>query len=477
MSGTSDTNDFAELSIRVELHIHLLRQRCLHAIMQSIFMELYLANGPHTGSDSSPCRMSGHFGGGIKNFHRSYRLEAVMNRTNATPPAQPFYPHPSDRDSPPRVAGEKHGRGSDSSSNDGEPSQRQRRASPNNHSSAIVTKLMESWRQFEACVEQSATQDTGRNAAEAIPTSSVTADARPIGVVPLPEQYASRSLRKWAEDAYQQVMALDNISLLLARDERGNFVNEPALNKACFDIAYRLYAHMETGENTLNRAQQEQFLRELETISEGAECEVIAQYIYPNDGLLGLSPLAALNHNADLATATHYYVRPLDMDTRPSNSADGSQARLTLTVSPQYVIPTGRRVVPMLEQFADIINHFKITSPRGQGKRTDSIVIYLNQANIERVNQLAAHLSTLMTSDAWDSRIPRGMHPLGTGIAYAEFSRRAASGSFGEDRARMLTDALIHSIKSRRTLERCVKDAVVARGYSLENPALIARTR
>lgn len=143
---------------------------------------------------------------------------------------------------------------------------------------------------------------------------------------------------------------------------------------------------------------------------------------------------------------------------------------------PSHVVQTASNMIRLLAEFSDIITHFKVTSPRGQATRPDSIVVYLNQANIDRAGELAAQLSSIATPAALAPGIPLGMHPLRTGIAYGEFTRNAASGSLGEDRALMLVDALIHCLDHRTLLQTELENVILARGYSLDNPALVART-
>lgn len=456
-----------------------------------------------------------------------------MNRTSLFSPVVPVHPYTTEQESPPQIAGTRRGRESDSSSNGAPPLQRQRIEAPRNHRPAIAQRLLHSWNRFRPPARPHDDRDAGQTA-HALSGSSANAGAsRDEGVPPrgqseanpennpqvlvsrlmrswhrfspgvrrgaapatgtAPEAlaepsansgatlhreaappHASQSLLRWAEESRRRIMELENAPVLLARDRYGNFANEPALRQFCFDIAYRLYARPATTAQRLDGLEQEQFLHDLEALAEGGTCTVIAQ---PMDGLpRGLSPVAALEHNRDLAITTHYYVKPDDMDARHASNTDGSESRISLTVTPSHVVEVANNMVPLLAEFADFITHFKVTSPRGQGTRPDSIVIYLNQARIARARELAARLRGIARPEAWAAGGPLGMQPLHAGIAYAEFNRHSVSHSFGEDRARMVVDALVNSMNRGTPLQIEVERSIRERRYSLDNPALIART-
>lgn len=408
-------------------------------------------------------------------FSRSV-AEAGPSRREETPPQRQSQAHPDNRhpalvrqlmQSWNRFTPDVRHRAVQDAGNEETPQERQHRASP----TAITGRLMQSWRRFNPHAARSSAQvPVNTPAAPAGPSVNANATLLRNSAPP----HASQSLLRWAEESRRRIMEMENSPVLLARDRHGSFANEPALRQVCFDIAYRLYAHPTTSAQRLNRLEQEQFLRDLEALAEGGSCAVLAQ---PMEGLpRGLSPLAALEHNPDLAIATHYYVRPDDMEIRHASNTDVSEARMSLTLTPSHVVEVANNMVPLLTEFADFITHFKVTSPRGQGTRPDSIVIYLNQARISRARELAARLRGMATPETWATGSPLGMQALHAGIAYAEFNRNSVSHSFGEDRARMVVDALINSMSRGTHLQTEVEKAILGRRYSLDNPALIART-
>ena len=319
-----------------------------------------------------------------------------------------------------------------------------------------------------------AARDRARFSLLSLPIDGAGRNSAPV------EKTAYRSLLAWAERTREEIIKLYGEHALdqLPRNEEGNFENRQSIINAWSSIAYDLYADLEKGRGTkaFDSVGQEQFLRDLDAVAQGDGCKVLMQALHPNDPIDGLSPLAALSLNEKEANASHFQFVPHDIGTRPSVSSDGSYARITLNLSPSHVVDMSRSLVPLLSEFKDIITHFKVIAPAEQGARTDNIVIYLNQADSQRAEELAKVLSTQVPQAAWKSHTPPGMHPMRRGIAYAEFSKGAVSSSFGADRASILVDALIDHLDYGADLKDALHAVLVDRGYSPSNPALIAHS-
>lgn len=374
---------------------------------------------------------------------------------------------------------------SDSSGGEESPLQRKSRPNPSSRTTVIEAQLRETLgrsqtldRSGGSTIQENAIpQETvdDLNATNTSPKEETT-EVLKLGsdrqhIISPSEQYASRSIHGWAKETQKRLRQLPNYLHLTRRDEDDNFTNERELQLVCQNLAYELYADVETKTNALSHVEQEQFLHALEELSAGGTCEVTAQGMGENDPINGRSPGAALKYSVAGAAASHFHVMTQD----PKLLAH-SNARLTLNLSPAYVIETSRSLVPLLTQFADVINQFKIIAPKEQGTRTESIVIYLNKTNIKRAEALAAQLNSNVNAAAWESHIPLGMHPIQKGISYAEFSEHADTDSFGEDRTGIVADALLYSIDYESPIEGELDKILAERGYLADNPALIART-
>lgn len=260
-------------------------------------------------------------------------------------------------------------------------------------------------------------------------------------------------------------------------DEDGGLVAGDEILGPWFDIVYDLYANKAVREDRLSPVQQEQFIRDLSAIGESGEYRVMAQGLNAEDPQDGLSPLDALAYDGEEARNCHFRVQLVDLKPEAALGGDDTSSRLTLALPPKDVAAAAKNLAPLLSEFKDIFFQFKVMAPAEQGARPDGINLHLNQANRKRAEELCARIREKLPETAILPQRLDGMDVLcghDVNIPYAEFSEHAVSLSYGADRAHMVLGAVLNNLIYGTDLKEALQDVLEERGYSRDNPALIA---
>lgn len=289
-----------------------------------------------------------------------------------------------------------------------------------------------------------------------------------------------RSFQSWAENARNEIVRRYGADTFrkLPMAEDGGLANGDEILGLLFDIVYGLYANKAISEDRLSPAQQEQFIRDLSTIGESDEYRVRAQGLNAEGHQGSLSPLEALAYDGDEAKNCHFGVQLTNLEPNAAMGVDGTSSRLILALPPEDVAAAAKQLAPLLSEFKDIFFQLKVMAPAEQGARPDSIDLYLNQANRKRAEELCTRIREKLPTAVILPQRPDGMDMLrghDVNIPYAEFSEHAVSRSYGADRAHMIVEAVLRNLIYGTDLKEALQDVLEERGYSRNNPALIAR--
>ena len=286
------------------------------------------------------------------------------------------------------------------------------------------------------------------------------------------------SLVLWAEKTLAQAKKEHGEQFLdhFERDRKGNLKTPDAVRKLLEPVAYDVYADQEvsTPAQRLNSAEQEEMLKELATLTEGDACRISAQSAQDNVDVKRCPPLEALEKDKAQAKRSHFFILPHDLKQRRAMQDGAGTARLSLSVSPRDVVAVAKQLISLFPTSAGFLENFKIIAACEQGKRTDSIVVYLNRADPELAQKLATQLIDLTNAAVWQTHTPFGMEFLAPGIAYAEFSPHAKSGSFGAERSAIVAEALLLHLEFGIPIKEALEDVLKENGYSVQNPAVLS---
>jgi hypothetical protein len=285
---------------------------------------------------------------------------------------------------------------------------------------------------------------------------------------------------------------------LLKKAKNGQLTDgeKEELKKALFKIAYGNYSSVLNPGNVMsqfnyravNKAQQLELVREVIGIESGGRCRVFFQGqaetgngTQPWRNAVSLQPDAEPDENAlETLRKSHLHI------TRPAGGAinmrdgEGRYARISLTLKPDRIASAASKMTDLFENEAgrETVYTYKVTQANRAGERADSIVIYLNKADYQNAKAIRDFLLKEINNSDWVPSAPMGMHEMRHGISYAEFNSNSSSSSFGKDRCDLVVDSIIHYITegkaAKRSLEGEMKTMLANRGYSKENPALLA---
>lgn len=303
---------------------------------------------------------------------------------------------------------------------------------------------------------------------------------RPEGTPPTRENTPFHSFQSWAEHARDKIVGRYGAEVFrqLPMDEEGGLVDGEKILGLLFDIVYGLYANKAVSEDRLGPEQQDQFIRDLATIGEGGDYRVGAQGLNAGDPLDGLPPLDALAYDSDEAKNCHFRVQLTSLTPEAVAGPDDTSSRLTLTLPPGDVAAAAKSLAPLLSEFKDIFFQLKVMAPAEQGTRPDGINLHLNQENRKRAEELGNRIREKLPVAVILPQRPDGMDTLrghDVDIPYAEFSEHAVSRSYGADRAHIIVEAVLRNLIYGTDLKEALQDVLEERGYSRDNPALIAR--
>ncbi|MBE4085721.1 hypothetical protein HJ107_02535 [Vibrio parahaemolyticus] len=241
------------------------------------------------------------------------------------------------------------------------------------------------------------------------------------------------------------------------------------MEKKIEDTLYDIYAaNKPRGHNSLNDNEK---LELLSSICEASGRKDI--FIQPQSGH---SFVDLIKNKKSAFDEFAYFIHPKV----GRNYHDGSHSRIALTVDSHKA----KQIVPFLAEIVakeQCIDCAKIMGPDEQGVRTDSAIIYFNGSDINKANEVAKQIKTII-GDTLISHTPIGMKCLIPGVSYSEFSNihpdgGEASTSHGMARAQILTSAIksyvMQGYTSSKQLEQVIDNKFKISGYNHKDNALL----
>jgi hypothetical protein len=279
----------------------------------------------------------------------------------------------------------------------------------------------------------------------------------------------SRIRELYMDTPYRALYYLGMAGWTVSGDEQ-----TPMLGIAGIQHRYQVYENTYTPRPAPDWTTTQQVLQILRTLPELTGGEFHAEFQKSRRRLASMDP-GDVSTSASVSS-DEKAIRVLR--SRKAHTPDVS--RLTLTIDGGTLTGAVASVIDAMV-VNDCVENWKMMMPDGLGKRPDDIVIYLNQP---LGNAAVAELTRFLVDEnsrhpfLCDGMPPLGMERLAPGIYGADrplakhtSTGTAFSGSHGDDRSKIVTEALRLSRESGQPFEDCLDQVLGSVGLDSGNPA------